>query len=84
MTGFEPATLRQWPNTPLGKESSAGSLYEARLTSALGAENALRVGVASSMLVGLVVGRDIVQVPALSDADTEALVGSSRPHSRSS
>ena len=47
---------------------------QARLTSALGAENALRVGVASSMLVGLVVGRDIVQVPALVEAETESLV----------
>ncbi len=47
---------------------------QARLTTALGAENALRVGLASSMLVGLVVGRDIVQIPALVEAETESLV----------
>jgi AcrR family transcriptional regulator len=33
-----------------------------------------RVGLASSMLVGVVVGRRLVQVPTLVEADTEALV----------
>jgi AcrR family transcriptional regulator len=47
---------------------------QSRLTTALGPENALRVGVASSMLVGLVVGRVIVQVPALVEAEPEALI----------
>jgi AcrR family transcriptional regulator len=35
---------------------------------------ALRAGLASSMLVGIVVGRRIVGVPALADADLETLV----------
>lgn len=47
---------------------------QARVTTALGPEKALRVGVASSMLVGLVVGRDIVRVPSMVEAETEALV----------
>ncbi len=47
---------------------------QVRLTAALGAENALRVGIASSMLVGLVVGRNIVKVPALFAAKSESLV----------
>lgn len=34
----------------------------------------LRVGLASSMLVGVIVGRRLVQVPTLVEADTETLV----------
>ncbi|MFM9921269.1 TetR family transcriptional regulator [Lacisediminihabitans sp. H27-G8] len=37
-------------------------------------EAALRIGLASSMLVGLTVGRRIVRVPALADASTESLI----------
>lgn len=51
---------------------------QARLLHAVGPraiDNAvLRAGLASSMLVGLVVGRRIVGVPVLADADTETLV----------
>lgn len=39
-----------------------------------GADAALRAGVASSMLLGLVLGRRIVEVPTLARADREALV----------
>jgi hypothetical protein len=35
---------------------------------------ALRAGLASSMLVGIVVGRQIVGVPILASADSETLV----------
>jgi hypothetical protein len=38
------------------------------------ADAALRAGLASSMLVGLVVGRRLVGVPILAEADTETLV----------
>jgi len=61
----------------VSNEKAAAQLrgfLQARLTTALGAENAIRVGVASSMLVGLVIGRDIVQVPSLVEADTELLI----------
>lgn len=37
-------------------------------------EAALRIGLASSMLVGLTVGRRIVRVPALADASSESLI----------
>ena len=37
-------------------------------------EAALRIGLASSMLVGLTVGRRIVRVPALADASAESLI----------
>jgi AcrR family transcriptional regulator len=47
---------------------------QARLVAALGAENAVRVGIASSMLVGVVVGRRILQLPALAKQETETLV----------
>lgn len=38
-------------------------------------EAALRTGVASSMLLGLVLGRRIIEVPTLAGADREELVG---------
>jgi AcrR family transcriptional regulator len=51
---------------------------QARLLDAVGpradSEAALRTGLASSMLVGIVVGRRIVAVPILANADTETLV----------
>jgi AcrR family transcriptional regulator len=47
---------------------------QARISAALGSDHAVRVGIASSMLVGLMVGRRIVQVPALVGQDTESLV----------
>ncbi len=51
---------------------------QARLLDAAGAHDdddaVLRAGLASSMLVGLVMGRRIVGVPALARADTETLV----------
>lgn len=51
---------------------------QARLLDAVGPhaiDNAvLRAGLASSMLVGLVVGRRIVGVPVLADADVETLI----------
>ncbi|MCP3812288.1 hypothetical protein NLX62_08125, partial [Mycobacteriaceae bacterium Msp059] len=52
---------------------------QARLLNAVGQRGVgddavLRAGLASSMLVGLVLGRRIVGVPALVDADGEKLV----------
>lgn len=51
---------------------------QARLLDAVGPgatdDALLRAGLASSMLVGLIVGRRIVGVPTLVDADTDALV----------
>lgn len=53
---------------------------QARLLDGLAAREAdqgdaaLRAGLASSMLVGVVVGRQIVGVPVLANADTESLV----------
>jgi hypothetical protein len=35
----------------------------------------LRVGLVSSMLVGVIVGRRLVQVPTLAEAELETLVG---------
>jgi AcrR family transcriptional regulator len=56
---------------------------QARLLDAVGArvmdDAVLRTGLASSMLVGLVVGRRIVGVPALANADTEKLVALAAP-----
>jgi AcrR family transcriptional regulator len=47
---------------------------QARITVALGVENTLRVGLAASMLVGVVVGRRIVRVPALVNEELDSLV----------
>lgn len=47
---------------------------QARVAGALGAEHALRVGIASSMLVGVIVGRRLVRVPGLANAKLESLV----------
>ena len=58
---------------------------QARLLDAMGgrggntAETALRAGLASSMLVGIVVGRRLVGVPILAEADTETLVAMVAP-----
>jgi AcrR family transcriptional regulator len=56
---------------------------QARLLDAVGSrvmdDAVLRTGLASSMLVGLVVGRRIVGVPALANADTEKLVALAAP-----
>jgi AcrR family transcriptional regulator len=67
----------------IGNEQAGSQLREfiqARLLDAMGAEGgnapdaALRAGLASSMLVGIVVGRRLVRVPILTEADTETLV----------
>jgi AcrR family transcriptional regulator len=67
----------------IGNERAGSQLREfiqARLLDAMGAEGgnaadaALRAGLASSMLVGIVVGRKLVGVPILAEADTETLV----------
>lgn len=51
---------------------------QARLLAGVGAradpEAAIRAGLASSMLVGVVVGRRVVRVPALAEADLDTLV----------
>lgn len=58
---------------------------QARLLDAMGAgrdnapDAALRAGLASSMLVGIVVGRRLVGVPILAEADTETLVAMVAP-----
>jgi AcrR family transcriptional regulator len=72
----------------IGNEQAASQLREfiqARLLDAMGAEGgnapdaALRAGLASSMLVGIVVGRRLVGVPILAEADTETLVAMVAP-----
>lgn len=69
-------------------EQAAAQLREfiqARLLDAMGAkrddapDDALRAGLASSMLVGIVVGRRLVGVPILAEADTETLVAMVAP-----
>jgi AcrR family transcriptional regulator len=58
---------------------------QARLLDAMGAardktpDAALRAGLASSMLVGVIVGRRVVGVPILAEADTETLVAMIAP-----
>jgi hypothetical protein len=60
--------------------SQLREFIQARLLEGMGTgrvddpDAALRAGVASSMLVGLVVGRRLVAVPILAEADTETLV----------
>jgi AcrR family transcriptional regulator len=60
--------------------SQLREFIQARLLDAMGAEGgnapdaALRAGLASSMLVGIVVGRRLVGVPILAEADTETLI----------
>jgi AcrR family transcriptional regulator len=72
----------------IGNEQAGSQLREfiqARLLDAMGAEGgnapdaALRAGLASSMLVGIVVGRRLVGVPILAEADTETLVAMVAP-----
>jgi AcrR family transcriptional regulator len=72
----------------IGNEQGEAQLREyiqARLTQALGPrlsnqhEAALRAGIAASMLVGIVVGRRIVRVPALVQEDTESLIARIAP-----
>jgi AcrR family transcriptional regulator len=72
----------------VGNEQAGSQLREfiqARLLDAMGAEGgnapdaALRAGLASSMLVGIVVGRRLVGVPILAEADTETLVAMVAP-----
>lgn len=61
----------------IGNEHATAQLrdfLQARVTHALGRNQAVRVGIASSMLVGIVVGRQIVQVPALANQDADTLV----------
>ena len=45
----------------------------------LGPDAPLRAGIASSLLVGLIVGRDVIGVPLLVDADAERLVDIAAP-----
>jgi AcrR family transcriptional regulator len=65
--------------------SQLREFIQARLLDAMGAgrsnapDAALRAGLASSMLVGIVVGRRLVGVPILADADTETLVAMVAP-----
>jgi AcrR family transcriptional regulator len=72
----------------IGNEQAGSQLREfiqARLLDAMGAKGgnapdaALRAGLASSMLVGIVVGRRLVGVPILAEADTETLVAMVAP-----
>jgi AcrR family transcriptional regulator len=72
----------------IGNEQAGSQLREflqARLLDAMGAQGgnapdaALRSGLASSMLVGIVVGRRLVGVPILAEADTETLVAMVAP-----
>jgi AcrR family transcriptional regulator len=72
----------------IGNEPAGSQLREfiqARLLDAMGAKGgnasdaALRAGLASSMLVGIVVGRRLVGVPILAEADTETLVAMVAP-----
>ena len=61
----------------INNEKAAAQLrdfLQTRITAALGPERALRVGLVSSMLVGLVVGRDIVQAPVLVASDSDSIV----------
>jgi AcrR family transcriptional regulator len=67
----------------IANEQAGAQLREflqARLVDAMGSGRAedplaaLRAGVASSMLVGIIVGRRLVGVPILAEADTETLV----------
>jgi AcrR family transcriptional regulator len=65
--------------------SQLREFIQARLLDAMGADRgktsdaALRAGLASSMLVGVVVGRRVVGVPILAEADTETLVAMIAP-----
>ena len=60
--------------------SQLREFIQARLLDAMGAEGgnapdaALRAGLASSLLVGIIVGRRLVGVPILAEADTETLI----------
>jgi AcrR family transcriptional regulator len=72
----------------IANEQAGAQLREfiqARLLDAMGAgrgnapDAALRAGLASSMLVGIVVGRRLVGVPILAEADTETLVAMVAP-----
>jgi AcrR family transcriptional regulator len=61
----------------IGNEQATAQLsgfLQARLKHTLGPDQAVRVGIASSMLVGLIVGRRIVQIPALAKQDAESLI----------
>lgn len=58
-------------------ENPLREFLQARITELPGhgeKEAALRIGLASSMLVGLIVGRRIVRVPALANESPEALI----------
>jgi AcrR family transcriptional regulator len=65
--------------------SQLREFIQARLLDSMGAGRgnapnaALRAGLASSMLVGIVVGRRLVGVPILAEADTETLVAMLAP-----
>ena len=65
--------------------SQLREFIQARLLEGMGTRRvddpdaALRAGLASSMLVGLVVGRRLVGVPILAEADTETLVAMVAP-----
>lgn len=68
------AVVNEQANTQL-REFIQARLLNAAGPRATDADAVLRAGLASSMLVGLVVGRRIVGVPALVDAGTETLIG---------
>ena len=56
------------------REFIEARLLEGVKPRATGGDAALRAGVASSMLVGIIVGRRVVGVPTLAEADVETLV----------
>lgn len=68
------AIVNEQASEQLREFIQARLLAAARSRTADTNDAALRAGLASSMLVGVVVGRRIVGVPILAEADTEALV----------
>lgn len=67
------AVVNEQANTQL-REFIQARLLHAAEPRAMNTDAVLRAGLASSMLVGLVVGRRIVGVPTLVDVDTDTLV----------
>ncbi|NEA43833.1 TetR family transcriptional regulator [Streptomyces sp. SID11385] len=68
------AIVNEQANEQLREFLQERLLVGARATRAVDEEAVLRVGIVSSMLVGLVMGRNIVGVPALTAAERETLV----------
>lgn len=68
------AVVNEQANTQL-REFIQARLLNAAAAGAIDDDAVLRAGLASSMLVGLVMGRQVVGVPVLVNADTATLVG---------